>query len=32
MKAAVLTRVGEVVMVQDWPEPEPGDGERSWLS
>jgi threonine dehydrogenase-like Zn-dependent dehydrogenase len=27
MKAAVLTRVGEVVMVQDWPEPEPGQGE-----
>jgi alcohol dehydrogenase/L-iditol 2-dehydrogenase len=27
MKAAVLTRVGEVVMMQDWPEPEPGRGE-----
>jgi alcohol dehydrogenase/L-iditol 2-dehydrogenase len=27
MKAAVLTRVGEIVMVQDWPEPEPGRGE-----
>jgi alcohol dehydrogenase/L-iditol 2-dehydrogenase len=27
MKAAVLTRVGEVVMVRDWPEPEPRQGE-----
>jgi len=27
MKAAVLTRVGEVVMTADWPEPEPGRGE-----
>ena len=27
MKAAVLTRVGEIVMVQDWPEPEPTRGE-----
>ena len=27
MKAAVLTRVGEVVMVRDWPEPEPARGE-----
>ena len=27
MKAAVLTRVGEVVMTADWPEPVPGPGE-----
>ncbi len=27
MKAAVLTRVGEVVMTADWPEPAPGRGE-----
>jgi L-gulonate 5-dehydrogenase len=27
MKAAVLTRVREVVMVRDWPEPEPAPGE-----
>jgi 2-desacetyl-2-hydroxyethyl bacteriochlorophyllide A dehydrogenase len=27
MKAAVLTRVREIVMVQDWPEPEPRRGE-----
>jgi L-gulonate 5-dehydrogenase len=27
MKAAVLTRVGEVVMTADWPEPEPGPRE-----
>ena len=27
MKAAVLTRVGEIVMTQDWPEPEPRRGE-----
>ena len=27
MKAAVLTRVGEIVMVPDWPEPEPERGE-----
>lgn len=27
MKAAVLTRVGDLVMTADWPEPEPGQGE-----
>jgi L-gulonate 5-dehydrogenase len=27
VKAAVLTRVGEVAMATDWPEPEPGPGE-----
>ena len=27
MKAAVLTRVGEIVMTADWPEPEPGPDE-----
>jgi threonine dehydrogenase-like Zn-dependent dehydrogenase len=27
MKAAVLTRVGEIVMTADWPEPAPGRGE-----
>lgn len=27
MKAAVLTRIGEVVMVEDWPEPLPAPGE-----
>jgi alcohol dehydrogenase/L-iditol 2-dehydrogenase len=27
MKAAVLTRVGEIAMEADWPEPEPGLGE-----
>lgn len=27
MKAAILTRVGEVTMATDWPEPEPGPGE-----
>jgi alcohol dehydrogenase/L-iditol 2-dehydrogenase len=27
MKAAVLTRAGEIVMTADWPEPEPGRGE-----
>jgi len=27
MKAAVLTRVGEITMTDDWPEPEPGPGE-----
>jgi alcohol dehydrogenase/L-iditol 2-dehydrogenase len=27
MKAAVLTRVGEIVITGDWPEPEPGPGE-----
>lgn len=27
MKAAVLTRIGEVVMVEDWPEPVPAPGE-----
>jgi len=27
MKAAVLTRVGEIIMTADWPEPEPGLGE-----
>lgn len=27
MKAAVLTRVGEVVMVEDWPEPVPAPGD-----
>ena len=27
MKAAVLTRAGEIAMAADWPEPEPGKGE-----
>jgi threonine dehydrogenase-like Zn-dependent dehydrogenase len=27
MKAAVLTQVGEIIMTDDWPEPEPGQGE-----
>jgi L-gulonate 5-dehydrogenase len=27
MKAAVLTRVGEIAIEADWPEPEPGRGE-----
>jgi threonine dehydrogenase-like Zn-dependent dehydrogenase len=27
MKAAVLTRAGEITMTDDWPEPEPGRGE-----
>jgi L-gulonate 5-dehydrogenase len=27
MKAAVLTRAGQVAMTDDWPEPEPGRGE-----
>jgi threonine dehydrogenase-like Zn-dependent dehydrogenase len=27
MKAAVLTRVGEIAMTDDWPEPSPGPGE-----
>lgn len=27
MKAAVLTRVGEITIAEDWPEPEPGPGE-----
>jgi alcohol dehydrogenase/L-iditol 2-dehydrogenase len=27
MKAAVLTRVGEIAMTDDWPEPEPARGE-----
>ena len=28
MKAAVLTRVGEIAMEADWPEPEPGQRRR----
>ncbi|MGH3168275.1 MAG: zinc-dependent alcohol dehydrogenase [Trebonia sp.] len=27
MKAAILTRPGEIVMAADWPEPEPGHGD-----
>jgi L-gulonate 5-dehydrogenase len=27
MKAAVLTRAGQITMTDDWPEPEPGRGE-----